>query len=692
MKKIIFTLCLLTVIRMHAQQSNPDCINGDAESNNYAGWDTYAGTSTNPQNLNAFTIVNDPARFGIQCGAGGGACSGFSGFGSQNMLVNGIDQYGNFPLPNQGSYCFRIGHNGTGTTLGRKASMMHYVFTVTNSNKIFKFRYAVVMQDGHPLGENPGVYMFMCKGNNIAPIGVPGNNASGWALFNNTFRGVTAQASNPYFKISTVDPHIVYKSWQCVEYDLSAYIGQTLSFVFCAKDCTEGGHFGYAYLDGLCTNWPATAQMSLNASTFCNNGIHIKMNGSASVNTDRYYVEVAECDGSGNLIPNGDNANEWFLGQQPPASFDITNWYTGKGKNLKCNSYYKVKLAVMNDCSPWSEDSRVIQFTCPRINAGEDVVRCCNADKQKCVAIGSPSVAGLTYHWTSYPAGYTSSFAQNTVCPTSTTAYILTVTDANGCSVTDSIIVRYLNAKFDIAVTQLNASPTGCTACDADRLYHATINNITCPGEDEYFATHYPVTNEIKWTFFDTKTNSYMYPGTGANYTAPNRDGTLFCTVDNGCAKITKSMSIKARPFYVTSFYAPDSFTPVNQDGLNDVFQVVDVGLNSPPLGVGPAYGIKAWRLKIYDRNGHNFVTIQKTPANNDCIKNGDIQWDGKDGSGQFVQLDVYNYTLEVIYCGQSTWEYVHLQGSTYSPCAHWIWLFCDVHLPGWVSSITVLQ
>jgi PKD repeat protein len=58
--------------------------------------------------------------------------------------------------------------------------------------------------------------------------------------------------------------------------------------------------------------------------------------------------------------------------------------------------------------------------------------------------IGGTAISGQTYSWTSRPSGYTSTSANPTVSPTATTTYILTATNTQGCTATDSVIV-YVN-------------------------------------------------------------------------------------------------------------------------------------------------------------------------------------------------------------------------------------------------------
>jgi len=53
----------------------------------------------------------------------------------------------------------------------------------------------------------------------------------------------------PGFVHSSVSPNVWYKDWTPISVNLSDYAGQTVTIEFITSDCTQGGHFGYAYFD-----------------------------------------------------------------------------------------------------------------------------------------------------------------------------------------------------------------------------------------------------------------------------------------------------------------------------------------------------------------------------------------------------------------------------------------------------------
>ena len=104
----------------------------------------------------------------------------------------------------------------------------------------------------------------------------------------------------------------------------------------------------------------------------------------------------------------------------------------------------------------------------PTAVAGTDRAICAGGSSQ----IGSASVAGSTYNWTSSPAGFTSTSANPTVSPAVNTTYTLTETiTATGCSNTHGVIIAIIALPAAIAgtdraiclgsSTQLGGSPVG---------------------------------------------------------------------------------------------------------------------------------------------------------------------------------------------------------------------------------------
>ncbi|MCA9120444.1 MAG: hypothetical protein H6822_09555 [Planctomycetaceae bacterium] len=182
--------------------------------------------------------------------------------------VVGIQQTGpNTSTGQPSGYAVRIGNavNGFGT------ERLSKTFTVTSSDSLIRFWYAVVLEkpQGH-LGRQPffGVRV-IDYGTNIELLGLVNLGCA---------NPVVADSNNPFFQTKTrpgLEP-IVFKDWACAQIDLSKQVGKVTTVEFVTQDCRAGGHFGYAYVDnfcGTCTDSP-TGDLAFDAdhSTRCGKG------------------------------------------------------------------------------------------------------------------------------------------------------------------------------------------------------------------------------------------------------------------------------------------------------------------------------------------------------------------------------------------------------------------------------------
>lgn len=381
------------------------CPNGNFEYGAFNSWQALAGTNDlNGLSLNPSAPLS--GRHTIMSG------------GSFDPVVGGTI----LPVVNAGSFSARLGDS----LAGSQAEGLTYTFTVTPQNKNFTFSYAIVLQDaGHPPAEQP-FFMYEVKTSSNATI--------------KSVKKV-ADANNPYFKSTTAQGFIgviVYKNWDCEAIDLSAYLGQTLTITFVTADCTKSGHFGYAYIDGICAD-DLIPSFTLSQSA-CRNG-QIIANGTASKNETDYFWSIAESDANW-VVTQGTEVSEWFPAQQA-GLIDLRTFYWNKThQQFKCNTYYRIKLAVKNGCVPWKETVKLLYISCAQGQAGLPRQVCCNSSQP--VQLGSPPIAGQTYSWVSTPAGFTSSLANPLVTPPypGPTNYTVTTTTADGCTETTGLYLE----------------------------------------------------------------------------------------------------------------------------------------------------------------------------------------------------------------------------------------------------------
>jgi hypothetical protein len=657
------------------------CPNGGAESNNFSSWATYTGTSIAPQTNNGFIQNFDANRFGVH--ANTGASANFNA-GVGSMIVNGNDNYGGFAIPNEGTYCFRLGNNATNA----QSELMRYSFTVNTSNALFKFRYAVVLEDnGHPIAEQPNLTFYMNRGVNIDP-----STPADFTLYNSTVKSISADVGDPFFNISPIQNNVVYRGWQCVQYDLTAYIGQAVSFCARIRDCSQGGHFGYAYIDGLCATMPAIASFTLPSNEFCLQE-PIIMNASASTGEDRYFVEIIE-------VETGIVQSDWYVNEPAPAIFDLKGYYTSKFKTFKCGNTYRIKLAVSSECAPWNETTKIIKIVCPTVNLGSDKTYCCNSEglSQDPLILGEIAQNGYAYSWVSTPAGLisgatnTSQISVNLNNLTQSGSYFVSKYNAKGCVANDEVIVR-VKPRYTIQIAKLPYQQ-----CDNRTHLKANLTPVACP-ESAVFLAQYPQNDAstVKWYFKPANSTIKTYLGTGATWAAPNVvDGTMYAEYQDACPSslTSASIAVTANPeSHDHTLYAPNTFTP-DDGNVNNVFRIIAGGPTAPiNIGDGPAYDAIDFKLRFWNRWGVNFLTIDKAYiGRTGPLMQGDIKWDGK-LNGTVMEDAVYNYTLEMQYCGTSHFQPALIEGCQENQCVRWtIFGICIQHISGCSKFVTLIK
>lgn len=148
------------------------------------------------------------------------------------------DPYGDFPVlsPNGSGYAVKLGND----ELGSQADRLSYLINVPADKPAFNitYQYAVVFENpvNHENWQQP---RFTAKVLDVA---------TNTYLSCSSFEYV-ATANLPGFKMSTVKEGVLYKDWSAVNINLSGYQGKQILIEFTAADCTESGHFGYAYID-----------------------------------------------------------------------------------------------------------------------------------------------------------------------------------------------------------------------------------------------------------------------------------------------------------------------------------------------------------------------------------------------------------------------------------------------------------
>jgi hypothetical protein len=205
-----------------ASTSFAQCPNIGFESNNFSGWIGSRGFCC-PITMFATGIVAN--RHTITTGNG-------TDINTCNVV----------PIVAPGSiHSARLGNDDVGS----EAEGLSYTFTVTPTSNLISYQYAVVFEDpGHTPAEQPRFEASIVRANGT--------------IVSCTRFTATAASNLPGFQsCSRFDTQgqqifVRYKNWSTVAADVSAYMGQTLTLKFQTGDCSQGGHFGYAYVDASC--------------------------------------------------------------------------------------------------------------------------------------------------------------------------------------------------------------------------------------------------------------------------------------------------------------------------------------------------------------------------------------------------------------------------------------------------------
>lgn len=234
MKKLLLLFPVL-IVYLHVQsQTCP--LNIDFEEGKFTNWQCFKGTTFEKNGKNVIqldTCQPIPSRHEIISADSDGRIP--------------LDEYGKFPklCPYGGKYSVKLGNENVGS----EAEGMSYTFKVPSTEDTFTltYYYAVVFQNpGHSPPEQPRFFVTAYETATKNPISC--------ASYNYVSTG-----SIPGFKKSRND--VLYKEWSPVSIQFINLENKQVTIEFKTGDCTQGGHFGYAYFDvgSGCSNILATA-------------------------------------------------------------------------------------------------------------------------------------------------------------------------------------------------------------------------------------------------------------------------------------------------------------------------------------------------------------------------------------------------------------------------------------------------
>lgn len=210
----------------------------------------------------------------------------------------------------------------------------------------------------------------------------------------------------------------------------------------------------------------------------------------------------------------------------------------------KKQGVYKVKLKAFNPntCNKVDSVIMTINYFKEQIKVGDDV-EICEGSTFQLTATG-----GSMYAWTTEDRSFVSSTPSPFVKPSTTTKYFVTVTDANGCSKKDTILVNVLE-RVDLKWEHLLKG-----SC-IDRPF-VVVQNLTPPEKDVIFHFDFgdgTITEETEVEHIYEKDGMYSM-----KFIAQRK----FCSFEETVQLPVYTLSI------------PNVFTPDASPGYNDNFEI----------------------------------------------------------------------------------------------------------------------
>lgn len=242
-------------------QCDSACNNIDFESGNLAGWNAYY--AFNASTLGGTNITNITGGVaGAVTQAANDVLTSTVGFYNNTVGPSPSPDYqinitsgsrGDAIIPSipvvspfGGHYSVMLGDS---TQVNYGVAILSQTFLVTSSNANFTYQYAVLLANppAHGYYQQPFFRIFFInQSGDTIPLCGQYTVVSG--------QGTQQFDSIIYNDLSLGETYTVfYKNWTTVNVPLKKYIGQCITVVFESGDCSQGGHFGYAYVDASCS-------------------------------------------------------------------------------------------------------------------------------------------------------------------------------------------------------------------------------------------------------------------------------------------------------------------------------------------------------------------------------------------------------------------------------------------------------
>lgn len=209
------TFFVVVLLLLQAVAWGQGCPNANFSANNFSNWQGFTGTYTNPGQTPGIvagrhSVITTPSIDPNTCG-------------------------GLSTIPPGATASAQLGNSATGA----QGERLRYQMTVDNSNALFIYKYAVVLESpsGHTPSQQPEFQVRILN---------QGNQQIG-----GTCGVYTVYGGQPGQNFQTCGG-VTWLPWTTVGVNLLPFIGQTIQVEFTTKDCSLSGHFGYAYVAAEC--------------------------------------------------------------------------------------------------------------------------------------------------------------------------------------------------------------------------------------------------------------------------------------------------------------------------------------------------------------------------------------------------------------------------------------------------------
>ena len=487
-KKNVWTLLVCLFLNSHNFSAFAQCPpNIDFEQGNFTGWQCWVGNVAVISGKNTISWVpNAPVA---------------PTFNRHTMLRaipnSGNDYYGLFRrnCPNGSGNSIQLGND----SVGRGAEGVSYTFTIPPGQNSFSlsYYYAIVLHEGN-LGSHSSLEQ--------ARLNIIVENLTDATLLPCPLDPFIIGTSLPGFIKSNVPPRppassgdVYFKPWAAASIKLDNLAGKTIRIFFQTADCTQGGHFGYAYLDIA-----SQCSSAFIGAAYCPDDTAVNVTAPFGFDTYKWW-DITD--------PSTILATTQTINFTPPPP---------SGKTLQV-----AMTPFLGYGCPDTLTVSLLDTLNVFANAGPDKLSCQNAPVQ----IGANSTPGFVYSWFPVTDLSDPTISNPIATPSVTTTYVLTVRNfGGGCLTTDTVTVKA--AVLDNSIQQVGIS-------------------AYCLGDPQAAVLYVKPADSIQWY-----RNTAAIPG--ANDTLYNviQTGTYHATVFSfvGCQLTTSDVAITVNPVPVVGF------------------------------------------------------------------------------------------------------------------------------------------